>query len=130
MSTRNTFRVSRYVALGAFTALAFGAAAHAGDKTTTDAGVPQTVVNYSDLDLSRASDVRELYSRLRSASDTVCSEYRDSSELRMHRLYRSCFQDALSRAVRSVDHPAVTAMLSGDRSIRVARHSGKGQSST
>lgn len=127
MSSHNTFRISRYVALGAFTALAFGVTAHADDTTTTIGGVPKAVVNYSDLDLSRASDARELYARLRTASDEVCSQYRDSSNLRMQRLYKSCFQNALVRAVNGLDHPTVTAMLTEDPRIRLASRSGKAQ---
>lgn len=130
MSSHNAFRASRYVAFGAFTALAFGVTAHADDVTTTDNGVPRTVVDYSDLDLSRNSDVRELYSRLRSASDEVCAQYRDSSELRVKRMYKSCFQDALTRAVAGVDNAAVTAMLTGDPRIRIAGRGGKAPRST
>lgn len=128
--SNNTFRFSRYVALGAFTALAFGVTAHAGDNSTADGGVPKSVVNYSDLDLSRASDVRELYARLRTASGEVCSQYRDSSDLRMKRLYKACFRNALVRAVNSVDHEAVTAMLTEDRRIHLADRAAKAQSRT
>ena len=88
------------------------------------------VIKYSDLDLSRDSDVRELYARLRRASDEVCSQFRDSLELRNKRLYKSCFQDALTRAVDSVDHAAVPAMLAGARSIHIAGRNAKIQTST
>ena len=51
MSSHKTFRVARYVAACAFTALTFGAAAHAGDAPGT-AQVATKTVNYTDLDLS------------------------------------------------------------------------------
>jgi UrcA family protein len=127
MSTNNTFRA---IAFGALTALAVGATAHASDVTTTATGVRKTVINYSDLDLSRASDVRELYSRLQYAADQVCQQYSSSSDLRMQRLYRGCYQGALIRAVNSIDHDAVTAMLTQDRRIRLAVRNGKAGSST
>lgn len=133
MSSHNTFRVARYVALGAVTALTFSVAAQARDQardTTTPTGAHQTVISYSDLDLSRDADVRELYARLRRASDEVCGQFRSSPELRTKRLYKSCFDDTLTRAVESVGHAAVTAMLAADGRVRVAGRDTKVHPST
>lgn len=129
MSSHKTFRVARHVVLGAITALTFGVAAHAGDQTT-ETGAHQTVIRYSDLDLSRDADVRELYSRLRRASDEVCSQYRNTLDLRTKRLYSACYQDTLARAVESVDHAAVTAMFAADDRVRVAGRGAKARAST
>jgi UrcA family protein len=129
MSSQKTFRVARNVAVGAIAALAFGVAAHAGD-VTTGAPAHQTVIRYSDLDLSKDADVRTLYSRLQRASDRVCDQNSDGRDLRMRRVYDACYQDTLARAVESIGHSAVTAMYAADHNIRVAGRSGKVRAST
>lgn len=129
MSSHKTLDVARYVALGAITALTFSVAAHAGDATTED-GQRKTVIIYNDLDLSQDADVRELYSRLRRASDKVCDQNHDHRDLRAKRLYNACYQDALARAVESVGHAAVKAVYAEDDRIRMAGRGAKPQAST
>lgn len=130
MSSPKTLRVARYVACSAVAALTFGVAAHAGDSATTQSGVHQTVIRYSDLDLSRDADVRVLYSRLQNGANEVCGQYRDARDLRTKRQYSACYQDTLSRAVDSVGHAAVKAMYAADDRIRVAGRSAKTPAST
>lgn len=127
MSSHKTFRIARNVALSAVVALTFGVAAHAGNATT-QISAHQTVIGYSDLDLSQHSDVRVLYGRLQRASNEVCGQYRDSRDLRMKRQYSVCYQDALSRAVDSVGHASVKAMY--EDHIRMAGRDGKMQASS
>lgn len=126
MSSHNTLRVAHHVAVGAVTALSLAAVcAQAGD--TAAAFEPkQTVIRYSDLDLSKDADVLELYSRLQRASDRVCGRYdNDLRNLRMKSLYEACYQDTLARAVGSVGHAAVTAVHAADERIRLAGRSVK-----
>lgn len=129
MSSYQTFRIARYAAVSAVVALSFGVAAHAGDAMTQN-GAHQTVIHYSDLDLSQDADVRVLYSRLQRGSDEVCGQYRDARDLRTKRQYSACYQDTLARAVDSVDHAAVTAMFAADDRVRVAGRGIKARTST
>ena len=127
MSSHKTFRIARNVALSAVVALTFGVAAHAGDSLD-ETSAHKTVIGYSDLDLSRNSDVRVLYGRLQRASDEVCNQFRHSPDLRTKRQYNACYQDALSRAVDSVGHASVKAMY--EDHIRMAGRDGKMQASS
>jgi UrcA family protein len=129
MSSHKTFRVARYVAFSAIATLGFGVAAHAGDAATAT-GAKETVIRYSDLDLSQDADVRTLYSRLQRASNRVCDLNQDGRDLRAKRLYQACYQDTLGRAVDNVGHAAVKAMYASDDKIRVAGRGVKGQAST
>lgn len=128
MSSSKPLHVARCVAACAVTALYFGVS-HAGEPTAA-ADRAQTVISYTDLDLSKEADVRTLYGRLRRASDKVCGEYGDLRNLRMRRLYDACYQDTLARAVDSVGHAAVKALFAADPQIRVAGRSVKTQART
>jgi UrcA family protein len=129
MSSQKTFRVARYVAACAFTALTFGAAAHAGDAPGT-AKVPETTVDYSDLNLAKQADAQALYSRLQRASDRVCTQFKEQRDLRKMKLYNACYQDALARAVDSVGHASVQAVYAADENVRIASRSMKSRAST
>lgn len=129
MSSQNTFRVARYVAACAFTALTFGAAAHAGDAPLT-ATVATTTVSYTDLNLAKQDDAQTLYGRLQRASDRVCVQYKEQRDLRKMKLYNACYQDALARAVDSVGHASVQAMYAADEKVRIASRSMKSRAST
>ncbi|GFE78252.1 hypothetical protein GCM10011487_02520 [Steroidobacter agaridevorans] len=129
MSSQKKFRVARYVAACAFTALTFGAAAHAGDADGT-AKVPETTVDYSDLNLAKQADAQTLYSRLQRASNRVCTQYKEQRDLRKMKLYNACYQDALARAVDSVGHASVQAVYAADENVRIASRSMKSRAST
>ncbi|HEY0684373.1 MAG TPA: UrcA family protein [Steroidobacter sp.] len=129
MSSPVTFRVARFAAIGAFAALSFGVTAQAGELST-EVGPAKTVIQYSDLDLSKEADVRALYSRLQRASARVCNQNSDIRDLRMKRLYSACYQETLERAVESVGHSALTAAFAADDQIRVAGRDDKAQAST
>ena len=129
MSSQKTFRVARYVAACAFTALTFGAAAHAGDAHGT-AKVATKTVNYTDLDLSKQADAQTLYRRLQRASDRVCVQYKDYRDLGKMKLYNICYQDALARAVDGVGHARVKAAYAADENVRIASRSMKSRAST
>ena len=129
MSSQKTFRVARYVAACAFTALTFGAAAHAGDAPATST-VAATTVDYTDLNLSNQADAQTLYGRLQRASDRVCVQYKEQRNLGKMKMYRACYQDALARAVDSVGHASVQAVYAADESVRIASRSMKSRAST
>ncbi len=122
MSTPNPVR-ARLVVIGALTALSVGAVAHADDRVA-EVSPPTTVIGYSDLDLSKEADSRELYTRLRRASSRVCDQHSDIRDLRMKRLYVECYQETLARAVSDVDNATVKAAFATDDQIHVAQRSG------
>jgi UrcA family protein len=128
MSSHKTFRVARYVAACAFTALAFGAAAHAENASHTT--VAKATVKYADLDLSKPADAQTLYGRLQRASDRVCIRYKDYRDLDKMKLYNACYQDTLARAVDSVGHATVKAAYAADENVRIASRSMKSRAST
>jgi UrcA family protein len=119
MTTAQNVRVARFVVAFGVAALSCGAAlAHPADQSDTQAA--KAVVNYTDLDLSKESDVRSLYSRLQRASAKVCGDYQDLRNLAVRRAYDTCYQESLSRAVGEVNHSAVTAMFAADSRTKVA----------
>lgn len=129
MSNLKILDVARHVAFGTLAALTFGGAAHAGNAITQVAR-QKTVVSYTDLDLSKDADVRELYSRLQRASEKVCHWNRNSQDLRAKRLYNACYQDTLARAVERVDHAAVKVVYAEDDRIRMADDGVKARTGT
>ena len=129
MSSQKTFRVARYVAACAFTALTFGAAAHAGDAPGI-AIVATKTVNYTDLNLAKQADAQALYGRLQRASDQVCDQYKEPRNLIKMKLYNACYQDTLARAVDSVGHASVQAVYAADENVRIASRSTKSRAST
>src|ERR1700754_5013346 len=115
MSSQKNFRVARYVAACAFTALTIGAAAHA-EGASLDVRVAKATVKYADLDLANQADAQTLYGRLQRASERVCVQHKDTRDLSKMQQYNYCYQDTLARAVDSVGHPAVKAVYAaGDR---------------
>ena len=109
---------ARYVA-------AFGVAALSAGAVAAHADPAKAVVNYSDLDLSQAADARSLYARLQKASEQVCSGYKDTRNLSMKRVYESCYQAALTRAVEDVGRASVQAVFAADERIRLASRPSK-----
>jgi UrcA family protein len=103
-------------------ALAIGAASLIADiASATDAQV-STVVNYRDLDPSRAADAQRLYARLKYASEKVCGTT-DLRDLKLLELRDGCYADALNKAVEKVNEPTLTALHAAEPRVRVARKS-------
>jgi UrcA family protein len=82
-----------------------------------------TVVNYTDLDLTRSVDTARLYARLKYASQKVCNSY-DSRELRTRDLYAECVDKALNNAVAEVNDAKLSSLHAAEPRIRLARKSG------
>jgi UrcA family protein len=66
-------------------------------------------VRYADLDLDKAAGVANLYARLRSAAEQVCSTGSGPQALFLSSSERACVTAALEQAVANVDRPALTA---------------------
>jgi UrcA family protein len=83
--------------------------------TASGAGLPQVTVSYKDLDLSRPSDARVLYARLRHAASEVCQPA-PRLELARHRAWEQCYGAALEGAVKQINEPQVLALYNADSS--------------
>jgi len=95
----------------AATALTFGALGHVAMAAPNGAAQPLTAtVNFEDLDISKESGAAALYQRLRTAARQVCAPLESNGDLAMKAKFRSCYRQALSNAVLTVDQVAVTAM--------------------
>ena len=71
---------------------------------------PDLVVQFADLDLSAGTGVEKLYQRLHRAAETVCAPLDiDRNALAMHRMFKTCVQNAVSTAVAKAHQPALTA---------------------
>jgi UrcA family protein len=81
-----------------------------------------TVVRYYELDLSQSADAQRLYARLKQASKQVCFTHLTRS-LSMKRMQDACADEALSRAVKRVNQPQLTALHAAEPRLRLARKS-------
>jgi UrcA family protein len=91
------------------------AAAHAGteiEMTRRDVLVP-----YGDLDLSREAGARELLGRIGRASTKVC---RIDGEKGISKEALRCRREAMSKAVKDVHAPTLTALYQGGRTVQLA----------
>jgi UrcA family protein len=98
------FTISAAIVLG------FGAAAASAGTSNNlfvSDGVNKYIVRFADLDLSKVNGAASLYSRLRHAAAIVCSPL-DSRSLIVATQYRACVNQAIDRAVASVDRPMLS----------------------
>jgi len=103
---------NRY-ALVATALLAASLTANLASAATPDDGPKQTVVNFSDLDLSRPKDAHRLYSRIKYAARQVCDN-NPSSDLRLLKAYETCMAKAINDAVAQVQSMQVAAIHQAD----------------
>ena len=115
-SSPHTARRVAWTAIGIAAASLLSINAQAGDDPYA---APQKAVDYTDLDLSVATDADKLYARLQRAAKRVCggTEVRD---LRKVSRQRECYRESLAAAVATVNHNAVTALYKADKSIKLA----------
>jgi UrcA family protein len=66
------------------------------------------VVSYADLDLNQPSGIATLYTRVQAAASDVCAPL-ESVDMSRRAHLEPCIAAATSRAVRSVNLPALTA---------------------
>jgi UrcA family protein len=108
----NPFRAVLITAATA-SGIAFAAPVFAGDPTE-----PQSVVvKYGDIDLTSERGAKALYTRLRAASRRVCSSL-EGRDLRMHELWKACYDRALTKAVVDLNVDSLTALHQRGRSDR------------
>jgi UrcA family protein len=80
--------------------------------TAGNATIHDVQVQFSDLDLRSEAGIKTLYSRLQAASRRVCDT---SSALKSHstlemRFARSCYTEALARAVSDIDNEKLSRL--------------------
>ncbi len=108
MTTQNpAFAASRFISLLLLTTLAAAASASSVAAPPTD--TRQTVLNYSDLNLSSISGVRSVYARIRKAAETVCGDRHASGSRITQQDWRDCYDRAVADAVARLDKPALNA---------------------
>ena len=66
-------------------------------------------VSYADLNIHSESGAKVLYSRLKRASKEVCDvgSYQDHGSFSVARKAKTCYRDALSKAVGHIDSDAL-----------------------
>jgi UrcA family protein len=74
----------------------------------------QTVVRYSDLDLSQPTDAHRLYTRIKAAAREVCNNS-PGYDLKLMRAYHACMTKAVNDAVSQVQSVQVAAIRRADR---------------
>jgi UrcA family protein len=79
-------------------------AAHAGGVA------PRTEVYFGDLNLSQPSGAQALLERLEGAATRVCGGRPIHRDLRVWDEYRACTKEAVDRAVKDVNQPALFAL--------------------
>ena len=79
--------------------------------------VPSVTVSYADLDLSNPAGAHTLYQRIKAAASTVCAPL-ESKELKRNRLWRDCYEQAVSNAVATINRPTLTALHQAGRTGR------------
>ena len=108
-------RVVAIAALGAATLSLFSVSASA------QAPIPHQQVNFGDLDLSKSRDTERLYSRLRSASSAVCSDFANYRSNRMRDRHAACIDRALSDAIETIGNPSLAAFHATKKEMRLAQ---------
>jgi len=105
--------IAKRYALVGMALLAASLTVNLASATTPDDGPKQSVVKFSDLDLSRPQDAHRLYSRIKHAARNVCDNY-PSSDLRLLAMYETCMAKAISDAVAQVQSVQVAAIHRAD----------------
>jgi UrcA family protein len=105
--------------LVAMALLAASLTANPVSASTPDNGPRQSVVNFSDLDLSRPRDAHRLYSRIKYAARQVCDN-NPSSDLRLLRVYETCLAKAINDGVAQVQSVQLAAIHQAD--MRLSRN--------
>ena len=80
-----------------------------GTLGTARAAEPSVKVSYQDLNLSTEQGSQALYARIASAARAVCAA-EDIRDLRARPAIEACREQAIARAVHSVDSPRLAAL--------------------
>jgi len=87
----------------------FSASAGAVSGATPDDGVPKITVRYSTANLNTDEGARVLYRRLVNAAEAVCPATTVDRPF-LTEAVRRCREQALARAVLSIDNPRLAAL--------------------
>ena len=101
----------RAIALTLVAGAALAVSAPAFAQTASNA--PAITIAYSDLEASSAAGARSLAARIKTAATTVCGGEPDIHQLAEHSRFSQCRDEAVSKAVRQVGSPMVTAAAQG-----------------
>jgi len=107
----NTQKTRMLVVMTALAATAgMTATAQAGDAARANPRYDSVVVQYSDLDLNGIAGNKVLYARLSAAAERACGREPDSRDLRRRMQYRTCYDNALNRAVDKIGSRELQAL--------------------
>jgi UrcA family protein len=76
-------------------------------------GAPTTTVSFSDLDLSKTSDVQTLYTRVHAAAVAVCDAEIQANKFAPSGWRGQCIRTAVLGASRQVENEWVAILLRG-----------------
>jgi UrcA family protein len=94
------------------------AAAFAGSAHTPG----QVRVNYADLNLDSDVGVQALFERIKQASADICGPAPSIADLNESRAYQDCMQATISKSVRQMNLPTLTAVSEGLKTVQYASH--------
>jgi len=77
---------------------------------TSDAQADGMKIEFRDLNLSRAEDVAELYTRIETGARRVCMDSLSPWDAQRTKTYKRCYVAAIDEAVNSIDAPRLTAL--------------------
>jgi UrcA family protein len=95
------------IATALFGAVAFSFTALPATAANSD--VPQISVKYGDLNVSSRPGAAALYTRIRSAAKSVCSQF-DGPGIQAYLQRDACISNAIAGAVIDVNNSALTAV--------------------
>jgi UrcA family protein len=88
------------------------ASSFAALPAASDSFAPPTIrVKFGDLDVSRPQGAAVLYGRIQTAAEKVCSAY-ETSDFAARAYLDACINEAISKAVTTVDAPALSLVHS------------------
>jgi len=77
--------------------------------------VKTETVRYDDIRMTSPVGIAVLYGRLRGAADRACAAGESSQDLAQKARFKACYDDALARAVASVNNVQLTAYYASKR---------------
>jgi UrcA family protein len=84
----------------------FSAPAHASESDE----INHVTVRFGDLDLSSPKDTKQLYMRLKGASETVCGDEEQAIDVRERVEISKCVKEAIEDAAGQINRPSLTAL--------------------
>ena len=98
----------------ALVAVALAMGAQQACAAPADDGTVSVPVRYSDLDLQHAAGARSMLDRLTAAAQTACGPQPAIVELSRRSAYDNCVRQSVSRGVRTLNAPLVSAAFADE----------------